>query len=621
MRQKKEDVNVMPIAGFFGPYPHEHEGFPDYFTNDIFRKIADAGINLMVYSAADYAYNPELIEKNLGFGEKYGVGIFVTDSNVIDKRQQAEITVEEVVKEIKNYSEHPAFCGMYVVDEPQAAYYCMDKGDKMISTYKRISEIIQHELNTPGYINLLPIVNHNVLAMMRADIAGVDSFIGNELLIQLSFEYGAGNDDGEATLQLGVNINGSLYQNKKFSIADCYLKAVGSHLAIYREIDGSGIIVDNLMALTEEIYQDGFDIITLKEFVDDDGCPMPCGRYEGSVKDCGNDYHVKDLENFHKKLLSFKVTFEGGGYQHSIIFGGKKEWSGFNLHPSVDGKYLFIDCTWAEEMYDKSKIQPECRAYYEQYVNEMCDTLHPPILSWDHYPFDNERKGKMEYYFYNMDLIRRTAEERDIPFWAFVQAGSQWNDHWKCFDVIKPYYPNEFQFRWNVNTSLAFGAKGIQYFPLVQPYQFTMTKDGNYECNGIIGAMGNTTQWYCYAQTINQHIKAIDEVLMNSIHKGVIASGEPAKKNLQFATCVIESGRFEQLQYVMGDALVGCFDYQGKTALYVVNHSYEHTQTIKLRLDGVQKLQVIQNANKSDVSSSDLTLEMAAGEGILIVIQ
>jgi hypothetical protein len=240
---------------------------------------------------------------------------------------------------------------------------------------------------------------------------------------------------------------------------------------------------------------------------------------------------------------------------------------------------------------------------------------------WDMYPFDKTREGKMEVYFYNMDVIRKAADERNLPFWAFVQAGSQWNDGWNEFEVTTPYFPNEEQFNWNVNTSLAFGAQGIQYFPLVQPYQFTMTKEGDYECNGIIGAIGNQTQWYYYAQTINRHIRAIDEVLMNSTHKGVVASGKQANKDLEYTTCVIESGKFNQLQSVSGDALVGCFNYQGETALYVVNHSFEHAQKIKLTFEGVQNLQVIQKGQEADASTSELILDMAAGEGILIVIQ
>lgn len=417
--------DVMPITGYFGPYPHDYEGFPNYFTEDIFQKIADAGINLMVYSAADYHTQPEFVEMNLMFGEKYGVGVFVTDNSIVEGDGAQTITAEVAIKKMELFKDRKAFCGMYVVDEPTATYYCDTNGSRLISKYEKASKVLQQDLNQLCYINLLPVIN----------------------------------------------------------------------------------------------------------------------------------------------------------------------------------------------------LETETRVNYERYVNEFCDTLQPKVVLWDMYPFDKNREGKMEVYFYNMDVIRKAADDRNLPFWAFIQAGSQWNDNWNEFETTTPYFPDEEQFNWNVNTSLAFGAQGIQYFPLVQPYQFTITKEGDYECNGIIGAMGNKTQWYYYAQTVNRHIKAIDKVLMNSTHKGVIASGEQAKRDLEFTTCVIESESFNELQSVSGNALVGCFNYQGKTALYVVNHSFEHVQNIKLEFEGVQNLQVIQKAKEADVSTSELILDMAAGEGILIVIQ
>ena len=417
--------DVMPITGYFGPYPHDYEGFPDYFTDEVFQMISEAGINLMVYSCADYAATPELVEKNLEYGEKYGVGMFVTDNSLVESKTPELLTTSEVAKQVAKYKDRKAFCGMYVVDEPTATYYCDEDGSRLMGKYEKIANIFQKDLDLHCYMNLLPIAN----------------------------------------------------------------------------------------------------------------------------------------------------------------------------------------------------MEEECRKNYEHYVDEFCDTLQPKVVMWDMYPFDKKREGKMEVYFYNMDVIRSAAKKRGIPFWAFIQAGSQWNDSWNEFETTTPYFPNEEQFNWNVNTSLAFGAQGIQYFPLVQPYQFTITKDGDYECNGIIGAMGNKNQWYYYAQTVNKHIAAIDEVLMNSMHKGVIASGEQARKDLEFTTCVIESGSFNELQSVSGDALVGCFHYQGKTALYVVNHSFEHAQSVKLTFDGVQNLQLIQKAKETDANTSELTLDMAAGEGVLIVIQ
>ena len=422
--------DVMPITGYVGPYQHAYSTdgnvFPDYITDEYYQKIADSGINLIVYSFTDYAEYPEVVKKNLELAGKYGIGMYVTDSNITAKTEQDEITLEEVAKQIVNYSDYDAFCGMYMVDEPQATYYSMGDGSRLLGKYEQLADVLHNQLDILTYCNAFPI-----------------------------------ND-------LGRN-------------------------------------------------QDN----------------------------------------------------------------------------------------------------------YEKYIKEFCDVLQPKVLCWDYYPFDEYREGKMEVYFYNMDLIRRTAEERNIPFWAYIQAGAQWNDSWEELPSKTPYWPNEYQFNWNVNTSLAFGAQGIQYFPLLQPYQFTLAEGGkwDFERNGILGAMGNKTQWYYYAQGINKHIGAIDEVLMNSVNKGVIVSGEQAKADMSLATCEIKDGTFNQLKSVSGDAMVGCFNNQGKTALYVVNYSMEKAQKITLTFDGSQNVKMIQNAEESYVKGKALTLDMAAGEGILLVLE
>lgn len=422
--------DVMPITGYIGPYVHAYSSdgnvFPDYITDEYYQLISDVGINLIVYSFTDYSGSPNAVIKNLELSEKYGVGFFVTDNSIMGKTEQDDITIEEVAKELVKYSDYKSFCGLYMVDEPQATYYNMGDGTRLLTKYEQLADILHNELNVTTYCNLYPI-----------------------------------ND---------------LAQNK---------------------------------------------------------------------------------EN------------------------------------------------------------------YERYVDEFCETLQPKVLMWDFYPFDEYREGNMQVYFYNMNLIREKAVERGIPFWAYIQAGSQWNDSFEQLPSKKPYWPNEFQFNWNVNTSLAMGAQGIQYFPLIQPYQFTLAENGgwDFERNGILGAMGNKTQWYYYAQNINKHIGAIDEVLMNSVSKGVIVNGEQAVSDMALTSCVIKEGTFNQLESVTGDAMVGCFNYNGKTALYVVNYSFENAQNITLNFSGTQNIQQIQNAETSYVKGSSLTLDMAAGEGILLVLE
>ena len=264
------------------------------------------------------------------------------------------------------------------------------------------------------------------------------------------------------------------------------------------------------------------------------------------------------------------------------------------------------------------------KAIYERYIEDIYNTMHPQYLSFDRYVFDKQHRSLVRHFFYDLEVMRKISQKYDVPFWSYVAAGSQWNDGFDHFDSETPYYPNEGEFDWSVNVALAFGAQGIEYFPMIQPYFFSWAESTEFDFhrNGIFGAWGNKTQWFYYAQDINKHIGAIDEVLMNSVNKGVIASGEQVISDTSYAeTSMIEGTSWRELESVKGDALVGCFNYQGKTALYVVNYSTEYAQKIDLKFNGNYNFTVIQSAETNHYTGEGITLDMYAGDGVLIVFE
>lgn len=264
---------------------------------------------------------------------------------------------------------------------------------------------------------------------------------------------------------------------------------------------------------------------------------------------------------------------------------------------------------------------------YKAYLYEYCETLQPDYLSFDFYPFiygdRTEEELPHTMYFNNLSVARLVAQDNDIPFWVFIQAGGNFSDAGQAFDT-EEYYPNEWQFDWNINTCLAFGAQGINYFSLMQPYHFSYAASEPYdfERNGLIGVAGNKNRWYYYAQNISSHISAIDSVLMNSVSKGVLASGKDAIEDTSYAHyTMLEGESWRELKSIDGDAIVGCFNYQGKTALYVVNYSYEYAQFIDLVFEDEYSVTMIQGGETSKIKGDGVTLDMAAGEGVLLVFE
>lgn len=294
-----------------------------------------------------------------------------------------------------------------------------------------------------------------------------------------------------------------------------------------------------------------------------------------------------------------------------------------NMYPIVD-----VESNWWEGILGSAGVNDLDKTAYNKYIQEFSSALDLQMVSYDYYPFDESRKnnsGKydMNLYFWNMDAIRTKAKETQKPFWAFVQAGSQWNDAKKYFES-STYYPSEGQFNWNMNTALAFGAQGIQYFPLIQPYHFAYGKDEthwDFERNGLISTWGSKTRWYGYAEKANAHVAEIDSVLMKSVNEQVIAIGT-ARNDMSGISCVTKTATYNNvLTDATGNALIGCFNYCGKTALYVVNYDYDNAGTVTLTFDTNRDIAISQNAETTKATTNSVTLSMAAGEGVLLVIE
>ena len=83
----------------------------------------------------------------------------------------------------------------------------------------------------------------------------------------------------------------------------------------------------------------------------------------------------------------------------------------------------------------------------------------------------------------------------------------------------------------------------------------------------------------------------------------------------------IEGTSWRELEDVKGNALIGCFNYQGKTALYVVNYEYNYAQKIDLKFVKECNVKVVQAAETSYVKTDNLVLDMPAGDGVLLVFE
>jgi hypothetical protein len=142
----------------------------------------------------------------------------------------------------------------------------------------------------------------------------------------------------------------------------------------------------------------------------------------------------------------------------------------------------------APDLLPYSNLVPGNGPGYTSFVQSFVDTVRPPVLSFDRYPILDS--GLDINYFDNWAIIRRIGLAAGIPTWVYIQSVKFQNR------VV----PTEAQLRWQVNISLAYGAKGILYFTWWTP---ELARGEGFE-SAVITLDGQRTPLYDFATRLNR---------------------------------------------------------------------------------------------------------------------
>jgi hypothetical protein len=202
-------------------------------------------------------------------------------------------------------------------------------------------------------------------------------------------------------------------------------------------------------------------------------------------------------------------------------------------------------------------------ADYGDYVDRFVRLLAPPLLSFGHHPL---RAGTTSpSYFENLELVRRAALARGLPFVAVARAA-----HWAGMAPL-----TEGDLRWLVYTSLADGAKG-----LVWATWWGAPAGGR---EGIVEPDGSPTDRLVWVTRLNRELAVLGKALLPLrstavYHTGDVPTGA-TRMPIHDLIGAIEGGAF----------VVGVFgDAEGRTYLLVVSNARERQIVAKLTLNRPQ---------------------------------
>jgi len=205
--------------------------------------------------------------------------------------------------------------------------------------------------------------------------------------------------------------------------------------------------------------------------------------------------------------------------------------------------------------------------------------VKPPLLCFDHYPLLSGTQITSNY-FYNWAVIRRYSLQAGIPSWVFIQSAEFGGSG---TGISYRRGPNEAEIRWQINVSLAYGAKGIQYFTYWTPA-------GTGFVGSLVSRNGALTPLYAYAKRANARLKVLGKVLLPLTSESVVHANEsPLPKG---AKAFKADG---YIKSVSGSTVIlGRFrDPAGGTERYllVTNRSFANAAQTRLRLsDSVSKV-------------------------------
>ena len=218
-------------------------------------------------------------------------------------------------------------------------------------------------------------------------------------------------------------------------------------------------------------------------------------------------------------------------------------------------------------------------ASYDEYVAKFIREVKPEVLSMDHYPLMRPNSDTRDAYCANLETLRSQSLGAGIPFWNFFYS-MPFNDRLD---------PTEAQIRWQINASLAYGAKGVLYFCYWTPGKGNAGTGEFPKGGAIMTAEGLRTRHYGEARRINAELRTLGPTLMKLTSTGarrVRTDKDPA------ATLV--GTPIRNLTHIPGDPagefIVGTFRHDdGRRFVLLVNHSYAYTAWPTVEFDADMK--------------------------------
>lgn len=245
---------------------------------------------------------------------------------------------------------------------------------------------------------------------------------------------------------------------------------------------------------------------------------------------------------------------------------------------------------------------------YDSYVRMLVDAIGQPFLSYDNYSLVG---GEMLDYFYtNLEIIRRLALETETEFWNCILA----NAHFNYME------PTDATLHLQVYATLAYGGRGIQYFTYFAP------EVGNYRL-AAIDQFGNRTQTWERLRRVNLEIQALAPTIVKLRSTGVFHYPDVPEQCKPLAGSKLVRS-IEMTQRFLKPPVAARFlvgelrDDQNRPYLMLVNKDLNNSFQFRIHLinESAQLIRISPYSGKEEPFGGEMDW-IAPGAGILLRVE
>ncbi len=245
---------------------------------------------------------------------------------------------------------------------------------------------------------------------------------------------------------------------------------------------------------------------------------------------------------------------------------------------------------------------------YDAYVKMLAEVIRQPFLSYDNYSLVG---GEMLDYFYtNLEIIRRLSLETGKPFWNCVLA----NAHFNYME------PSDATFHLQAYATMAYGGRGIQYFTYFTP------PIGNYRL-AAVDPFGRRTVTWDMLRRINLEIHALAPTLIGLRSTGVYHFPDVPDQGRYLAEARFIQ-RVQMRQHLvrapaMPRFLVGEFeDPQGRPYVMLVNKDLQNSfqYLVVTKPEGRKLFRVSPYSGREEPVGREMDW-LAPGAGVLLRVE